>query len=79
MTNVYHRKGTIEITYSNGIKQRFQLNGGKDSLIVHHKHTYKYIGLMVNKLDEFFWKFTIYVLLPLTIIAYFVGLSIGFS
>lgn len=44
----YHRTGTLEITYSDGIKQVFKLTGKKDRVIVHHEHTYKYIGMMVN-------------------------------
>lgn len=44
----YTKPGTIEITYSDGITQRFTLerpakNASKDILIVHHKHTARYI------------------------------------
>ena len=46
----YTKLGTLEVTYSDGIKQRFVIDAGGssnpfmlDSVIVHHKHTAKYL------------------------------------
>lgn len=39
-TTYTHKDGAIlEVTYSDGIKQRFELTGKQDKVIVHARHT----------------------------------------
>lgn len=45
----YSKLGTLEVTYSDGIKQRFVIDQGgnsrgfMDSVVVHHAHTARYL------------------------------------